>query len=547
MRLHRLFATVAALLAAWPALAQVPTNGLAEEYDMTTITGGTTLVDQSGNGHNGTLHGTTLGTTGITFNGTSDYISIPAVVGNSDFTIFACASSNSTNTGRIWEEDTTAGQGAPSASITGNNGLFNDGSTLYTAAVGAPAFANDWHCFVETRNAASVRYSIPDMGMTQTVNIGNKTITTDTGGLGAQNYETGQNAFFTGTIGYVYVYTRALTATEIADLYNATRTTLNARGAYMRDIVSPLFPGRVWQRQGVILHDSNSLSEPVISYTTTDCVVLANPCFQLWYSRSSDGIRYAESADALSWTVYGTTLVSNYNQASVTKVSGLSFKYLMLATPTTPTGNKDAYTSSDPVHFSLAKTGALAKGSTGAWDASGITNSSAYQVGNTIYGAYEATGSGTAGCGGATSTDGLNWTKSGANPISGEGDGQSCAGPDIWLSPSGTWYMWGHNNGTSISGIFRRSSTVFNQIWQVSSPDIWLVGGKIGNFPVLPADAPDESSQMATPSLVEVSGKTYMVYCASDASNVLAIKLAIAPMTMAQLVQTGEGETASTP
>jgi len=36
------------LLLCASAFAQAPTNGLASQYDMVTITGGTTLVDQSG-------------------------------------------------------------------------------------------------------------------------------------------------------------------------------------------------------------------------------------------------------------------------------------------------------------------------------------------------------------------------------------------------------------------------------------------------------------------------------------------------------------------
>ena len=551
-----LFGFVAILFtfASRSAYAQIPTTGLAAEYDMTTLTGTSTLDDISGNGNNGTLHGTTPGTKGIAFNGTSDYVSIPAVIGNSDFTAFVCASTGS-NSGRMWEENSSSG--APSMWMNPSNGGFNTGSNNYQSVISVKPFNSDWHCFYTMRQGSSVKYGVLDQNAFQTLDIGTVTISTSQASLGAQTYTGGANSYFQGTIGYVYIYTRALSSSEMVDLYNSARTALLSRGVYMRDIVTSLYPGRVWQHQGEILDGSGASidgAQPVITYTTTDCQMVANPCFQLWYEDGT-GVEYAESTPGAnggpqSWVIHSGSVLSGIAEASVTKVTGFTFKYLMLATKAI-NGPIYVYTSSDPIHFTLAQVApAIPLGSGSAWDSSSVDNTSVQQIGTTLYAVYDGSSSGSYGyqCGGATSTDGLNWTKVAANPISGLGDLQGCGGPHVWFDAAdNTWYMWTHNDLADDFGLFRRSSSNFNSIWQTSSPTSVWTGAETGSFPTFSGGAPDESSQLATPSLTEVNGKTYMVYCASDSSNILKVKLAIANMTMAQLVQTGEGDVSATP
>jgi hypothetical protein len=333
------------------------------------------------------------------------------------------------------------------------------------------------------------------------------------------------------------------TPAEIANLYSATRSTLAARNVFLRDIVTPVYPGRVWNRQGRILTGSGGAADPRLAYTTTDCQLIANPCFQMWYDDST-GVRYAESANALPpWTVYPSTVLTGHAEASVLKVAGFSFKYLML-TRNTGGNNIDAYTGSIPTTFALAAANAITTASVGNWSPGQVDNSSMVQVGSTIYAAVEGPGS---GCAGFTSTNGTTWTISPANLISGTGDVQSGAGCFIWQNPAtSTWYMWTHvpNGG----GLYRRSSSAFDAIWQVSAPSAYqIAANEPGTFHTFSADAPDESTQLAVPSLVEVNGRTYMVYCASGSDNSLAIKLAIANMPMSQLVQTGEGEVTTAP
>lgn len=91
--------------------AQLPTNGLVIQYDMlTTGGGGTTLTDLSGNSNNGTLTGTTTNSSGRVFNGSSDFITLPQLIGNSDFTVMAIIQPNSggsytsAGSGAIWSE-----------------------------------------------------------------------------------------------------------------------------------------------------------------------------------------------------------------------------------------------------------------------------------------------------------------------------------------------------------------------------------------------------------------------------------------------------------
>jgi hypothetical protein len=546
------------------AWAQAPTVGLAAQYDMMTITGGgTTLSDLSGNGENGTLHGTTTGSAGITFNGTSDYITLPGIVGDSDFTAVVCAQTASNN-GVLWEENTASANQYDR--LIRNQGTLNDGTNNnFTSSSGVPGYNNDWHCFILTRQQTQLTFSVLDMNVTQTIQLGNvATVSTVQGALGAQVWTGsggGSNVFFAGTIGYVYIYKRALNPTEMSNLYAAIRTSLAARNVYMRDIVTPLYPGRAWQRQGIIINDrAHLLTEPKISYTTTDCQVLANPCFQLWYSIDNSSVHYAEATpDPVTgapgaWALYGSAVATSHNQASVTKLTGFPFKYLMVATPGVTAGNAlDVLTSNDPIHFSVAAAAAIPKGTGGQWDATAVFNSSVTQVGSTLYLTYEATGSGGGACGGATSTDGLTWTKSPANPITGFGEqnGISCGGPFNWYNAAtNRWYLWTHDV-VGTTGLYRRTASTFHSIWQTSSPNArQQAGGLNGSpLPILPPDAPDEATQMNSPYLAEVNGKTYMVYCASGplSAQKMQIKLAIANMPLAQLVLTGEGEATPNP
>ena len=84
--------TAAFLLFCYGLSAQTLIPTPTAQYDALTVSGGA-MTDLSGNGNNITLSGTTQGAVGTTCNGSSDYLFRNALVGISDFTILAIASS----------------------------------------------------------------------------------------------------------------------------------------------------------------------------------------------------------------------------------------------------------------------------------------------------------------------------------------------------------------------------------------------------------------------------------------------------------------------
>src|SRR5690242_13126194 len=64
----------------------IPRKNLAAAYDMVTISG-STLTDVSGHGKDGTISGAASVAAGLTLNGSSDFVGIPAEISNSDFTV----------------------------------------------------------------------------------------------------------------------------------------------------------------------------------------------------------------------------------------------------------------------------------------------------------------------------------------------------------------------------------------------------------------------------------------------------------------------------
>ena len=322
-----------------PAFAQVPTYGLVEEYDMITVTGGTTLTDLSGNGNNGTLHGTTQNATGTSFNGSSDFISIPSVVGGtSDFTVFICTNPRGYDqNGMIWFDGQTS-------SNNFHNRMTSQTAETLIQFVGTfttppfPPAVSEWHCYYMIRNQSKMTYGILDLDYSQSRNIGaNQNITTGSSALGAQNYTGVTNSYFGGTIGFVYIYNRALGQNELINLYNASKTTMAGRGVPMRDYVPAVFPSRIWQRQGVVNQGPSTTGEAfnqTTLYTTTDCQLIANPCFQMYFDNDlgpSQGIYYAESVDGFApWTMTALSIPGTCCQFDVAKVTGFSFKYIAL-------------------------------------------------------------------------------------------------------------------------------------------------------------------------------------------------------------------------
>lgn len=560
-----LILTSSAFCQSWPAGATALWYGT----DHSGITG-STLNDLTGNGHNATLTGTTQTAAATVCNGSSDVASFTAFLHNStEYTVFAFVSS-STPTGFFFTEADSgtvnytlfspgSGGGGSSSRIQGDSGGTGGGfGTFGSGNGGFPAnYGTDWHGYYLQRSGSLLIEGIIDEGIYQTVDIGNVTsLATTLGGLCALNRGSGGPVgFWTGSFGPVVVYPSVQSPAALKADYAAGRAQMQSNGVYMRDTVTPLYPTNgIWQRQGTVLATSGGFANITASHSTTDCRV-TNPCFQLWGDNGSLGAQYWEAPDTGSGPgtfAFVSTAVAAANCAAlgctpaVTKMA--NGKYLMLVTQDTPVHQLDAWVSAAgrPDTFTLLKSAAVTASQFG-W--SDINNSSMALSGSTV---YLATSQGTGPqCGGATTADGITWSLVAANPISGAGGaGAVCSWPDLHLIGS-TWYMWSGSLNLYVPGnIYRFQAASFNSIFTGSSPGSTrdTATGQDGfPLPVFIGHAPDELGQFGAPQHVEVNGITYMFYEGADASAVFHVKMAIANMTMAQLVTTGEGMTSDVP
>lgn len=525
----------------------LPPVSLVAQYDMVTITGGTTLVDLSGSGNNGTLHGTTPGSQGIALNGSSDYISIPALTGNKNYTVVVCAqATNPGAEGYLWAENNSAANSG--AALTNQRGYFLStgvNTTNWTISL--------WACDYITRSESGLSAGSLAANISQMLNLSNPaTVTTTVGSLGAQVFSGTPRSFFAGTLGYAVIYTRPLSIQDLVQAYAFMRNALAARSAYMQDLVAPLYPGRVWQRQGPVFTPTSAQGGSAgnitaVGYTTTDCALISNPCFQVWYDNGSAGY-YAESAKGFQpWTAQAVSSFASCVQNDVGKVTGFSFQYISLSSCAGAIGPKTAFTSSSPLFTSSASHSNVLP--TASW-ATGYANAAITQpvINGTV---YVMSDNGSNKCGMFTTTVAAfpTFTPVSANPISGTA---LCDGPWIWQNPNtNIWYMWDYLGSP---GSFQRLQAVNpNSIWQWSSPG--TTPPTLGGLMTFVPDAPDESSQITDPQMIQPPPGvcpiapvcTYMFYSTTDNSGLFVLKLAIAPMPLTSLVQTGEGEASSQP
>jgi hypothetical protein len=238
----------------------IVTRGLALNLDGTNPTSypgtGTTWFDISGNGRNATLFGapifqnanTSVGLGSFRFNGISQYASVTTDMST-------VLSTGVANTYEIWAKNTNTpgcalGLSMPGASVSVSTVEFGFVGPFYTARYnfrGTPSSffgalgsqnppVNGWNQYVITFFSAQTKgYQGPNPPDT----LGTPTLGGDTTARN-QSYSgtifpqiarealttsgmTNAGAFFNGNVGIVRIYTRALTATEIRQNYNATR------------------------------------------------------------------------------------------------------------------------------------------------------------------------------------------------------------------------------------------------------------------------------------------------------------------------------------
>jgi len=188
------------------------------------------VYDISGNGRNGTLVGDTHSVPGragnaLDFDGSGDIVTIDndIVATETDSTILVCFKSSATAGGTgdaIYCErstDVPIYKYEISASATTHALIHRDNSGTLTAAIRSVAADGQWHIGGWTKAGRSVQFYLDGVadGAIVTLN-GNDTLTVGTSAIGGDNYDTGSK--FIGQIGFVYIYARSLSPSEISAL-----------------------------------------------------------------------------------------------------------------------------------------------------------------------------------------------------------------------------------------------------------------------------------------------------------------------------------------
>jgi hypothetical protein len=322
--------------------------------------------------------------------------------------------------------------------------------------------------------------------------------------------------------------------------------------------------GGVWQREGTIISPSASeeynASEPTLLYEGSPQIAafsgLTN-VWKMWWNCGylTTGLCYAESSDAENWVRWPSGSGAVIARANPGPAHGYVFHYngtyyYYAGNGAASSTQINMYTSTNGVSWTLVHSAVLTLGS-GTWDSNQFGNVFIIPSAGTWQMMYEAYGAafsnGVFWMGVATSADqGVTWVKSGSNPVlKGPSNGEA-GGPEIHQVGS-TYYVWFTCNGTANqftpTDICRAHSTNFTT-WTLDN----------GGTPVMTRATQDEGvggapgapGQIADPSMVQVGNTIYMAYDGVLAQNgtspdAFHLKLATAPYTFTQLVQTNEG------
>ncbi len=327
---------------------------------------------------------------------------------------------------------------------------------------------------------------------------------------------------------------------NITKSYTITKNTYSAKETKTTD--------PVWVKKGAVVEPdqvSEKLNclEPTVIYDTNPQILTGETSvFKMWHSGGLENygddinIYYAESIDGISWTKYTTSFVlANHSCGYVCKISSTYYLFASLQSGANYHQQIDVYTSSNGIAWTSAKANAIPKGPAVSSDAR-VGNCWFAIEGGVWYMLYDGFEDPAWVMLLATSTDGLNWTKRGkVNGFVGTKGG--CC----FFKVGDYYYNWNHGCDTSAqlpSDLYRYRSKDFIN-WERDVLTNTLVRTRYDEGVNL------SSGQMADPSILEHNGKVYLFYDASpNASTAFRVKLAIANMTLTQLVLTNEGEIA---
>ena len=347
----------------------------------------------------------------------------------------------------------------------------------------------------------------------------------------------------TGTYPNPTLVTSGVTAGTYA---SPSALTIDAKGR-----ITNAASGGVWRQQGTVLSasgvdDVGNVLEPTVIYEGSPQLLSGyTNVFKMWFTGgwgATLNTYYAESGDGKLWTRRVAPVVANRIRSFVTHQGAT---YYLFASDASVNTAIDLYTSSDGITFSLAQAAVISR-SAGQWDDT-VHNNSVYVESGTWYMLYDGlNAAGTQfslGLATASSASGP-WTKYVSNPVMTYTNGTLGGASQIHKVGS-TYYVWVIRTPAGLTGLLP------SEIWRYSAS---ALTGPWTGIQVLPRTTFDEGAglavgQAADPSIIEVGGKSYLFYIATTDGSVSAgfthIKLAIADMTIANLITTSEGVSAA--
>ncbi|MFW0862571.1 MAG: LamG domain-containing protein [Candidatus Komeilibacteria bacterium] len=195
-------------------------GGQVEEKDhVTPFVNGTRLskvVDSTPYSNHGDVYGATIGEDYSTFNGSNNYIMLPADILTDIFTISLWVNFDDTSNNRFF--------GVESGSIlddlvmqiyNGNFQIYND--SAYTLTIANPFTPGDWYNLViDTNGNCYINNTIVASGL-------DISKTTSNLGVGVDGIDLGEVGYFDGNMSGIKIYNRVLSPTEVSSLYNKGR------------------------------------------------------------------------------------------------------------------------------------------------------------------------------------------------------------------------------------------------------------------------------------------------------------------------------------
>jgi hypothetical protein len=379
-----------------------------------------------------------------------------------------------------------------------------------------------------------------------------------TGAPVAPTQTTGDNSTKIATDAFVLANAGSL-PTASGGTLQAPATTA-AGNTYTAQAIMP--QGGVWQREGTQIApttlDQNNATESKILYEGNPQLLSGTTgnIFKLWWTcgYTTTGLCYAESIDAETWTRASSPVITpvlNTGVAHGDVVHVGSTYYYFTCQGAVSCSGINAYTSSNGVTWTLSQSNIITTSSGTTWSGvSNLGNVNLYNTGSGTWNYMIEAQSGSAFSMGVGTCTGnppsMTCTAFSGNPvIQLDSNANEAGGPDVH-EINNIWYVWFHCNTTG-------SGLVPDDICRAHAATFaagdWTIDN--GGNPVMTRATADEGQgtaigQIADPAIIQVGNSLYMSYTAVYAQNgtstdAFHLKLATAPLTFAQLVQTNEG------